>query len=119
MEDQITRRNLLNYNTGFIALYATLASRDVDCCLIPELPFCLDGPNGLFEFMKKRIRENGHVVIVIAEGAGKDLVSENMNAMEQHDIGLWISQKIKVKTHSSHVMLKSPLQYLVHVFFGV
>ncbi|XP_028097710.1 ATP-dependent 6-phosphofructokinase 2-like [Camellia sinensis] len=27
---------------GFIAMYATLASRDVDCCLIPESPFFLE-----------------------------------------------------------------------------
>ncbi|KAK7255087.1 hypothetical protein RIF29_28490 [Crotalaria pallida] len=54
----------------FIAMYATLASRDVDCCLIPESPFFLEGKGGLFEFIQRRPKENGHMVIVIAEGAG-------------------------------------------------
>ncbi|KAG8067409.1 hypothetical protein GUJ93_ZPchr0005g15331 [Zizania palustris] len=38
---------LMGRNSGFIAMYATLASRDVDCCLIPESPFYLDGKGGL------------------------------------------------------------------------
>lgn len=94
---------------GFIAMYATLASRDVDCCLIPESPFFLEGKGGLFEFIGKRLKENGHVVIVIAEGAGQDLLAESNeqsttlkdasgNKLLQ-DVGLWISQRIKVKLY--------------------
>lgn len=92
---------------GFIAMYATLASRDVDCCLIPESPFFLEGKGGLFEYIEKRLKENGHMVIVIAEGAGQDLLTESMRAMDQKDasgnkllldVGLWISHKIKVST---------------------
>ncbi|KAL6221049.1 hypothetical protein ACLB2K_008801 [Fragaria x ananassa] len=48
--------------SGFIAMYATLASRDVDCCLIPESPFYLEGPGGLFEYIAKRLKENGHMI---------------------------------------------------------
>lgn len=59
-------------------MYATLASRDVDCCLIPESPFYLEGEGGLFEFVEKRVKENGHMVIVIAEGAGQELLSESL-----------------------------------------
>jgi len=90
---------------GFIAMYATLASRDVDCCLIPESPFYLEGPGGLFEFAEKRLKENGHMVIVIAEGAGQELVSESIQSLQKQDasgnkllqdVGLWISSKIKV-----------------------
>lgn len=33
---------LMGRYCGFIAMYATLASRDVDCCLIPESPFYLE-----------------------------------------------------------------------------
>lgn len=84
-------------------MHATLASRDVDCCLIPESPFYLEGPGGLFEFVERRMKENGHMVIVIAEGAGQDLFSKNSvdkdasgNKLLQ-DVGLWISQKIKVR----------------------
>lgn len=91
--------------TGFIAMYATLASRDVDCCLIPESPFYLEGPGGLYEYIEKRLKENGHMVIVIAEGAGQELISESLRSSDQQDasgnklfqdVGFWISQKIKV-----------------------
>ena len=87
-------------------MYATLASRDVDCCLIPESPFYLEGPGGLFEFIRKRLAENGHMVIVISEGAGHELISESLSATNKQeasgnkilqDVGLWLSQKIKVK----------------------
>ncbi|CAN6456862.1 unnamed protein product [Victoria cruziana] len=96
---------LMGRNSGFISMYATLASRDVDCCLIPESPFYLEGPGGLFEFMEHRLRENGHMVIVIAEGAGQNLIEEHLRDMELKDasgnkvlldVGLWLSHKIKV-----------------------
>lgn len=86
-------------------MHATLASRDVDCCLIPESPFYLEGKGGLFEFVEKRLKENGHMVIVIAEGAGQDLVTASLESMNQkdasgnkllQDVGLWISHRIKV-----------------------
>ncbi|KAK4765790.1 hypothetical protein SAY86_026880 [Trapa natans] len=91
---------LMGRYSGFIAMYATLASRDVDCCLIPESPFYLEGPGGLFQYMERRLKEHGHMVIVISEGAGHEL----MHSMDEtdatgnklfHDVGLWISQKIK------------------------
>lgn len=93
-------------------MYATLASRDVDCCLIPESPFYLEGEGGLFEFIEKRLKENGHMVIVLAEGAGQELLSESMQSMSQQDasgnkllqdVGLWMSQKIKVQIPSLFV----------------
>lgn len=86
---------------GFIAMYATLASRDVDCCLIPESPFYLEGKGGLFEYIEKTIKDNGHMVIVIAEGAGQELLAEKNeqdasgNKLLQ-DVGLWISNRIRV-----------------------
>lgn len=86
-------------------MYATLASRDVDCCLIPESPFYLEGSGGLLEFVEGRLKESGHIVIVIAEGAGQELLAaETSSAAERDasgnrllkDVGLWLSQKIKV-----------------------
>ncbi|KAL4578544.1 hypothetical protein LXL04_014668 [Taraxacum kok-saghyz] len=75
-----------------------------DCCLIPESPFYLEGQGGLFEFIQHRLKENGHVVIVVAEGAGQVYVSNAVNAIEEKDasgnkllldIGQWLTQKIK------------------------
>ncbi|KAK4483644.1 hypothetical protein RD792_010845 [Penstemon davidsonii] len=104
-ENGIGLVKLMGRYSGFIAMHATLASRDVDCCLIPESPFYLEGPGGLFEYIEKRLKENGHMVIVIAEGAGQDLLSKSLlqsangqdasgNKLLQ-DVGLWISQRIK------------------------
>ncbi|CAA2986027.1 ATP-dependent 6-phosphofructokinase 4, chloroplastic [Olea europaea subsp. europaea] len=95
---------LMGRYSGFIAMHATLASRDVDCCLIPESPFYLEGQGGLFEFVEQRLKENGHIVIVLAEGAGQDYVAQSMHAVDEKDAsgnrllldsGLWLTQKIK------------------------
>jgi 6-phosphofructokinase 1 len=91
---------LMGRYSGFIAMYATLASRDVDCCLIPESPFFLEGEGGLFEFMERRLKDSGHMVIVIAEGAGQDLLNatdaQDASGNKQlTDVGLWISHRIK------------------------
>ncbi|KAM6585210.1 hypothetical protein CsatB_012212 [Cannabis sativa] len=95
---------LMGRHSGFIAMYASIASRDVDCCLIPESPFYLEGPGGLFEYIKRRLQENGHMVIVVAEGAGQENLSENTCNINQQDasgnkllqdVGLWLTQKIK------------------------
>ncbi|OAY27183.1 ATP-dependent 6-phosphofructokinase 3 isoform X1 [Manihot esculenta] len=103
IENGIGLVKLMGRYSGFIAMYATLASRDVDCCLIPESPFYLEGEGGLFEYIEKSLKENGHMVIVIAEGAGQELLSETMKSTQQDasgnkllpDVGLWISQRIK------------------------
>ena len=76
---------LMGRNSGFIAMYATLASRDVDCCLNPVLPFYLEGNGGLFEFLEKRLRDNGHMVIVMAEGSSQDLIIKSMCFANTHD----------------------------------
>ncbi|KMZ59297.1 6-phosphofructokinase [Zostera marina] len=92
---------LMGRHSGFIAMYATLASRDVDCCLIPESPFYLEGKGGLFEFIEKRLKSNGHLVLVVAEGAGQDILSANLESAKDPsgnklllDVGIWLSQKI-------------------------
>ncbi|KAJ6799760.1 ATP-dependent 6-phosphofructokinase 6-like isoform X1 [Iris pallida] len=104
IENGIGVVKLMGRYSGFIAMYATLASRDVDCCLIPESPFYLEGKGGLLEFVQKRLKENGHMVIVVAEGAGQDLIAESIRSMKNEDasgnkllldVGLWLSQKIK------------------------
>jgi 6-phosphofructokinase 1 len=74
--------------------------------LIPESPFYLEGGGGLFEFVEERLKENGHMVIVLAEGAGQDYVSQDSHPADEKDasgnrllldVGLWLSHKIKVQ----------------------
>ncbi|TYJ02407.1 hypothetical protein E1A91_A13G226700v1 [Gossypium mustelinum] len=108
---------LMGRYSGFIAMYATLASRDVDCCLIPESPFYLEGPGGLFEYIEKRLKEDGHMVIVIAEGAGQELLSQSIQSTTDasgnkllQDVGLWISQSIK--DHFSKQKMPINLKYI-------
>ncbi|GAB4852690.1 ATP-dependent 6-phosphofructokinase 3 [Ancistrocladus abbreviatus] len=95
-ENGIGLVKLMGRDSGFIAMYASLASRDVDCCLIPESPFYLEGPGGLFEYIDTRLKENGHIIIVIAEG-----IADTMDAVDPSgnkilkDAGLWMAQSIK------------------------
>lgn len=65
---------LMGRDSGFIAAYATLANTVVNICLIPEVPFHLEGRDGLMEALERRFR-NGktHCVLVVAEGAGQEL----------------------------------------------
>ncbi|XP_010438777.1 PREDICTED: ATP-dependent 6-phosphofructokinase 3 [Camelina sativa] len=111
IENGIGVVKLMGRYSGFIAMYATLASRDVDCCLIPESPFYLEGEGGLFEYIEKRLKESGHMVIVIAEGAGQDLMSKSMETLKDasgnkllKDVGLWLSQSIKDHFNKKMVM---------------
>jgi 6-phosphofructokinase 1 len=63
-------------HSGYIALMASLAHNGVDFCLIPENPFELNGPNGLYEQVYQKVISQGHAVIVVAEGAEDGLINE-------------------------------------------
>ncbi|KAK0570986.1 hypothetical protein LWI29_009479 [Acer saccharum] len=109
IENGIGFVKLMGRYSGFIAMHSTLASRDVDCCLIPESPFFLEGKGGLYEYIEKSLKENGHMVIVIAEGAGQDLLSESLQSQQDasgnkllKDAGLWLSEKIKEHFSGPH-----------------
>ncbi|WJX20076.1 ATP-dependent 6-phosphofructokinase 4, chloroplastic [Trifolium repens] len=104
VENGIGIVKLMGRYSGFIAMYATLASRDVDCCLIPESPFYLEGRGGPFEFIEQRLKENGHLVIVVAEGAGQEYIASEVHTVNEKDasgnkllldVGPWLSNKIK------------------------
>jgi 6-phosphofructokinase 1 len=71
---------LMGRSSGFIATYAALASGDIDLCLIPEVPLTdelLRGPGGYLSFLLQRVRDRGHAVVVVAEGAGEDLCGKS------------------------------------------
>lgn len=65
---------VMGRESGFIAANASLAQSDVNFCLIPECSFDLDGQNGLLEHLRKRLKARGHAVILVAEGAGQELL---------------------------------------------
>jgi 6-phosphofructokinase 1 len=64
---------LMGRDSGFIAASATRASDDVNVCLVPEVPFNLEGRGGLLAVLERRLRERSHAVIVVAEGCGESL----------------------------------------------
>jgi 6-phosphofructokinase 1 len=68
---------LMGRHAGFIAAAATVASQDVNICLVPELPFTLPGPSGLLASLERRLQKKGHAVVVVAEGAGQDLLGSS------------------------------------------
>ncbi len=63
---------LMGRDSGFVAAYATLASSDVNLVLVPEVSFTLEG---LYAFLEERLARKSHAVIVVAEGAGQELVA--------------------------------------------
>jgi 6-phosphofructokinase 1 len=68
---------LMGRSSGFIAAHATLGSGDVDLCLIPEVPIELEGPSGCMPHLYRRVKKKGYAVIVVAEGAGEELLGES------------------------------------------
>ncbi|XP_008779196.2 ATP-dependent 6-phosphofructokinase 2-like [Phoenix dactylifera] len=102
---------LMGRSTGHIALYATLSSRVVDCCLIPENDFYLEGKGGLFEFLDQTLKRNGHAVIVVAEGAGQDMIPRTDKQKEEKDesgnpvfldVGPWLKSELKKWWEQEH-----------------
>ncbi len=86
--------------SGFIAAAATLALKDVNFCLVPEIDFDLYGENGLLSALKKRLMDRGHAVIVVAEGAGQKFFNLKIDSKSHEnpklgDIGRFLKEKIE------------------------
>lgn len=71
---------LMGRESGFIAVQATLSLKEVNFLLIPEVPFNLEGKDGLLPALAKRLQRRGHAVIVVAEGAGQHLLQAKKEA---------------------------------------
>jgi 6-phosphofructokinase 1 len=65
---------LMGRSAGFIAVHATLGSGDVDLCLVPEVATVLDGTDGCLPHLMRRVKQQGYAVVVVAEGAGEELL---------------------------------------------
>ena len=95
---------LMGRHSGFIACYASLAMSDVNFVLIPEVPFQLEGEAGLLAMLRRRLERRGHAVVAIAEGAGQDLMDQEMNEIggatdasgnkRLTDVGPWLRARI-------------------------
>ncbi len=90
---------VMGRDSGFIAANTSLAQSDVNFCLIPESPFDLEGPMGFLTNLRRRILDRGHAVVLVAEGAGQDLVpstgeTDASGNLKFHDIGIFLKEKI-------------------------
>lgn len=65
---------LMGRHAGFIAAAATVASQDVNFCLVPEQPFVLES---FMTALEQRLKLKEHAVIVVAEGAGQELLGKS------------------------------------------
>ena len=90
---------LMGRDSGFIAAYAALATTVVNICLVPEVPFTLDG---LFKALESRYSSGKtHAVVVVAEGAGQELFKGQPERRDasgnilKNDIGEFLTRKIK------------------------
>ncbi len=91
---------LMGRDSGFIASFATLAGSAVNFALIPEVPFQLDGARGLLEALRYQLARHKQAVIVVAEGAGQELLENDPNATDasgnrrMSDVGTYLRDRI-------------------------
>ncbi|CAG9328983.1 unnamed protein product [Blepharisma stoltei] len=69
---------LMGRNSGFIAMQASIANRNVNVCLIPESEYELSGPNGVYNYILERLKVKKHAVVVVAEGAAVSCKDEKL-----------------------------------------
>jgi 6-phosphofructokinase 1 len=107
---------LMGRDSGFIAAAASIAASDVNYCLVPEVPFSLDGEHGLLACLERRLPDRGHAVIVVAEGAGQHLMPSaeerrdaSGNRLHQ-DNGPWLRDLIT--THLRHKGIPHAIKYI-------
>jgi 6-phosphofructokinase 1 len=88
---------LMGRHAGFIAAGATLASQEVNFTIIPELPLKLES---FLPALKRRLEHRQHAVVVVAEGAGQELLAAHSNKTDASgnptlaDIGPFLRDQI-------------------------
>ncbi len=106
--------HVMGRDSGFIAAYAALANTSVNYCLVPEEKFNLEeGPNALLPHLLGRLKRRKHAVIIVAEGAGQDLMAgsretDKSGNVLHKNIGLFLKEKIKeyANAHNTEVNIK-------------
>ena len=107
---------LMGRDSGFIAAYASVANPVVNFCLIPEIAFEMEGPHGLLAALSNRFAAGkSHAVVVVAEGAGQDLVAGEEERRDasgnvlKKDIGEFLRRRIA--DHFRGLGVKSSVKY--------
>ena len=103
---------IMGRQSGHIATGAALAMSDVNFVLIPEVPFDLEGENGFFKVLERRLLHRYHCVILIAEGAGQELMHRENNTIETDASGNLRLQDVGpfLKTQIEHYFKQKNLE---------
>lgn len=92
---------VMGRHSGFIACYAALAQNDANFVLVPEIPFQLQGEQGFLPVLAERIKKRGHALVLVAEGAGQELMRQAEQQFDAsgnaklEDIGIFLRQQIQ------------------------
>ena len=92
---------VMGRDSGFIAAYATLANSHVNYCIVPEEKISLERGASLLAHLENRLKDKGHAVIMVAEGAGQEFFAEHEKVKDasgnilHQDIGVFLKDKIK------------------------
>ncbi|HUC85335.1 MAG TPA: ATP-dependent 6-phosphofructokinase [Candidatus Acidoferrales bacterium] len=98
VQNGIALIKVMGRHAGFIAVGATVASQEVNFCLIPEVPFNLDN---FLAALKQRMVGRSHAVIVVAEGVGQewlhnsDVTRDASGNLKLGDIGPFLRGQIE------------------------
>jgi len=101
VRDGVGLVRLMGRNAGYLAATASLASGLVDFCLVPEIPFSLEGEHGLLALIERKLDERSFALVVVAEGAGQehfaglDLGSDASGNRKLGDIGRLLCERIE------------------------
>jgi 6-phosphofructokinase 1 len=105
---------LMGRDSGFLAASATIASMEVNFCLVPEVPFEMQGEHGFLDVLEKRIRKSGHAVVVVAEGCARSLMANDGEhdasgnvryASGGNDVGPYLREKISAHFKAANLPL--------------
>lgn len=106
---------LMGRESGFIAAHAGLAQPEASFVLVPEVPFAIEGTGGLLETLEARLAERGHAVIIVAEGAGQDLMDVPDNRDRSGNRLLGDIGKLLVSAIPAHFKSKNLPCYIKYI----
>lgn len=107
---------VMGRESGFIAAHATLAQKDVNYLLIPEIDFDLEGNAGLLAVLEERLARSHHALILVAEGAGQEYFSgqdakyDASGNVKLNDIGVYL--KTRIADHFSKRSIEVNIKYI-------
>lgn len=103
---------LMGRDSGFISAFTAVVCGHVNFCLIPEVAFTLEG---FLRCLRERLEKRRHAVIVVAEGAGQDLMEttgerDASGNIRYGDIGIFLRDAIK--EHFKKIGMEISLKYI-------